>query len=347
MSNRNAYRFISSNSRFTDSSKIVPSVRNFNEIVLECDKNPLSFNFGFAIIRRTMWRYLKDCSYAWTAGLVSHSIARLPRKVALAAGATLGSLAFRCASRERELACRHLALSLDIQDAREIERLARQCFQNLGKNIVEFMQFPRMSPKRIHQIVAFEGKEHIDAALATGHGAIILTGHFGNWELLAASIVANGYTLRPLARKLRSERLDALLNNYREKAGYVSIDRDRAIRGALSCLKRNELLGILADVDTQLDGVFVDFFGRPAHTLYSPVAIALKTGAAVLPTFIIRQSDDSHRAVVNPPLILQQTGDRQQDLVVNTQKFTKIIESYVQIYPLQWIWMHERWKTQP
>ena len=294
-----------------------------------------------------MWRSLKDCGYGLTAILMSQCVARLPRKVALSIGASLAVTAFKLVSHERELAHKHLALSLDLRDTLEIEQLVRQCFQNLGKTLVEFMRLPGMSSKQIHQLVAFEGRGHIDRALARGNGAIILTGHFGNWELLAASIVANGYPLRPLVRQLRSKRLDALVSTYREKAGYPGINRDGAIRGALRCLKKNELIGILADVDTKTDGVFVDFFGRPAYTPCGPVAIALKTGAAILPTFIIRQPDDSHRAIVEPPLILQQSGNKRQDLIANTQKFTKVIESYISRYPEQWIWMHERWKTQP
>ncbi len=296
---------------------------------------------------KTMWRFFKDCCYALTATLATQSIARLPRKVALSIGASVGTAVFKLAPRQRALVCRQLAVSLGLEDTPEIERLARRCFQNLGKNLIEFMQFPRTSCEYIKRIVTFEGGEHIARALAEGKGAIILTGHFGNWELLAASIVAEGYTLRPLARRLRSKRLSALLNAYREKAGYTGIDRDGGIRGALRCLKRNELLGILADVDTKIDGVFVDFLGRPAYTPYSPVAIALKTGASILPTFIIRQPDDSHRVIVEPPLVLERSGDKQHDFVVNTQKFTTVIESYVRLYPEQWVWMHERWKTHP
>ena len=293
-----------------------------------------------------MWRPLKDWCYAFIARCISQCIARLPRKLALSSGAALAAIVFWLSSDGRYRALRHLAVGLGLDNPLAIRRFARRCFQNMGKNVMEFMQLPRMSPEKIHQIVTFEGKEHIDQVLGQGKGAIILTGHFGNWELLAASIVANGYPLRPIARQLRSKRLNALVCDHREKAGYSSIDRD-AIRPALRCLKQNELLGIVADVDTSTDGVFVEFLGRPAHTPYSPVAIALKTGAAILPTFIIRQPDDSHRAIVEPPLVLQRSGDRESDLVANTQRFTKVIESYVQRYPEQWIWMHERWKTQP
>ena len=290
---------------------------------------------------------MKDWCYGFTAKLIGFFISRLPRSMTLALGGRLGALIFWLAPQQRELACQQLRCSLDLPDERRIRGIAKQCFENLGKTVLEFMQFPRMDSKKIQQYVSFEGIQHAEQALARGKGAIILTGHFGNWELLAASISATIAPLTPIVRELRSPRLNALVSNYRERAGYATIDRDTGIRHALRCLKRNELLGIVADVDTSVSGVFVDFFGRPAYTPYSPVAIALKTGAAILPTFIVRQSDGSHRAIIEPPLMLQRTDVKEKDLVTNTQKFTKIIESYIRRYPTQWIWMHRRWKTQP
>lgn len=293
-----------------------------------------------------MWRILKDYCYAFTAKCIGQCVARLPRKLALSIGVYLAAAIFWFSHRQKDRACKHLKQSLGIEYP-AAEQLVRRSFRNTGKNLMEFMQLPRMSPETIHQLVTFEGREHIDRALDQGRGAIILTAHFGNWELLGASILANGYTIRGITRQLRSKRLDAIVSSYREKVGWQGIDRDRSIREVLRCLKRNELIAILADVDTRTQGIFVDFFGRPAYTPYSPVAFALKTGAAILPTFIIRQPDDSHRAVVEAPLLLQQGGEKEQDLLVNTQRFTKIIESYIRRYPEQWIWMHERWKTKP
>ena len=293
-----------------------------------------------------MWRILKDYCYAFTAECIGQCVARLPRKLALSIGVYLAAAIFWFSHRQKDRACKHLKQSLGIEYP-AAEQLVRRSFRNTGKNLMEFMQLPRMSPETIHQLVTFEGREHIDRALDQGRGAIILTAHFGNWELLGASILANGYTIRGITRQLRSKRLDAIVSSYREKVGWQGIDRDRSIREVLRCLKRNELIAILADVDTRTQGIFVDFFGRPAYTPYSPVAFALKTGAAILPTFIIRQPDDSHRAVVEAPLLLQQGGEKEQDLLVNTQRFTKIIESYIRRYPEQWIWMHERWKTKP
>ncbi len=289
---------------------------------------------------------MKDRCYAFVATVIGFCVSRLPRRMSLVIGAWLGTLVFWFASQQRKLASEHLRCSLSLADEQSVRTIAKQCFQNLGKTVVEFMRFPRLDKQQIRRYVKLEGVEHVERALAQGKGAIILTGHFGNWELLAASISATVAPLTPIVRELRSPRLNALVSRYREQAGYATIDRDTGIRHALRCLKRNELLGIVADVDTTVSGVFVDFFGRRAYTPYSPIAIALKTGAAILPSFIIRQPDGSHRAIIEPPLVLKRTNVKEKDLVINTQRFTKIIESYIRAYPAQWIWMHRRWKTQ-
>ena len=290
---------------------------------------------------------MKDWCYEFGAKSIGFCVSRLPRRVTLALGGWLGLLVYWLAPQQRALACENLRSSLMLRDERRVKAIAKQCFENLGKTVVEFMQFPRLDGSQIQRYVTFEGTEHVERALSHGKGAIILTGHFGNWELLAASISATVAPLTPIVRALRSTRLNALVTSYREKAGYTTIDRDTGVRHALRCLKRNELLGIVADVDTTVSGVFVDFLGRHAYTPYSPVAIALKTGAAILPSFIIRQPDGSHHAIIEPPLVLKRTEAKEKELVINTQRFTKIIESYVRRYPAQWIWMHRRWKTQP
>lgn len=311
----------------------------------------LSLLYNFLVILQEIWYtifLMKDWYYGFTAKLIGFCVSRLPRSVALILGGWLGTFVFWFASQQRKLACEHLRQSLNHSDERSVKAIAKKCFQNLGKTVVEFMQFPRLkNPKQIQKFVSIEGTQHIEHALAHGKGAIILSGHFGNWELLAASISATVAPLTPIVRELRSPRLNTLVSSYRKKAGYATIDRDTGVRQALRCLKRNELLGIVADVDTTVNGVFVDFFGRPAYTPYSPVAFALKTGAVILPSFIIRQPDGSHRAIIEPPLKLQRFDQKEKELVINTQKFTKIIESYIQRYPEQWIWMHKRWKTRP
>ena len=294
-----------------------------------------------------MWRFLKDSVYYFTAYSLSKIVILLPRKLALNLGVFLGDLYFRVACEDRERACKQIGISLGIRDNRKSRILARCCFRNIGKNLIEFMRFPRLNSDNINKLVRFEGKEHIDNALKKGKGVIILTAHFGNWELFGASLSLSGYSLNVIARQIRSQTLDKLVKKHREMTGVASIDRDRSIKTALRCLKRNELLGILADIDTRVDGVFVNFFGRLAYTPYGPVAISLKTGAALVPAFIVRQDDDSHCISVELPLNLYRSGNWETDIKVNTSRFTKIIESYIRRYPDQWIWMHRRWKTRP
>lgn len=293
-----------------------------------------------------MWRFLKGKGYYFVAYLLTKIVILLPRKLAINLGSLFGDLYFYSVRDDRERACRQIRISLEVCN-RDSIKIARRCFRNIGKNLVDFMRFPKLNSDEMNKLVGFDGKEHIDNALRDSKGAIILTAHFGNWELLAASLSLNGYPMNAIARRIRSQSLDSLVKYHREMVGVVSIDRDKGIRNALRCLKRNELLAILADIDTDVDGVFVDFFGRLAYTPYGPVAISLKTGTTLIPTFIVRQDDDSYRVFVESPLNLHSSGDWKTDIKVNTSRFTKIIESYIRCYPEQWIWMHRRWKTRP
>jgi KDO2-lipid IV(A) lauroyltransferase len=272
----------------------------------------------------------------------------LPRKTALNLGVLLADLLFLLLHRDKARALENLSIAFgEEKRPGDILRLCHYCFESLGKGLMEVLQFPRLTSQNLDRLVAFEGKQNIDSALKMGRGVIILTAHFGNWELLGASLALSGYGVSFIVRPVRSSQLDALVNRNRESMGIGCIPRGRSVRDALRCLKRNELLGILADIDTRVDGVFVDFFGRPAFTPRGPMSIALKTGAALVPAFIIRQSDDTHRVVIEKALKLRITGVLEEDIRVNTARFTKIIESYIRQYPEQWIWIHQRWKTRP
>jgi KDO2-lipid IV(A) lauroyltransferase len=272
----------------------------------------------------------------------------LPRKLALSLGVLLADLLFSLSQREKARALENLSIAFGREKSpSDILRICRYCFENLGKGLMEVVRFPRLTSENLDRLVAFHGIQNVDSAFKAGRGVILLTAHFGSWELLGASLSLLGYSVNYVVRPVRSPRLDVLVNRNRESIGVSCIPRGTSIKRALRCLKRNELLGILADIDTKVDGVFVDFFGRPAFTPRGPVSIALRTGAALVPTFIIRQKDDTHRIVIEKTLKLKVTGVLEEDIRVNTARFTKIIESYIRKYPEQWIWTHQRWKTQP
>jgi KDO2-lipid IV(A) lauroyltransferase len=272
----------------------------------------------------------------------------LPRKAALNLGVLLARSLFLLSRREKARALINLSIAFGTEkNPREILRVCRLCFENLGKGLMEVLQFPRLNSENLVRLVNFEGKQNIDEALKKGKGVIVFTAHFGNWELLGASLALMGYDVGFIVRSVRSPRLEALVSKNRESMGIECIPRGTSIKKALWCLKRNGVLGILSDIDTRVDGVFVDFFGRPAFTPRGPASIALRTGAALVPVFIIRQEDDTHRIVAEKALELRTTVDQEEDIRLNTARFTKIIESYIRKYPEQWIWIHQRWKTKP
>ena len=272
----------------------------------------------------------------------------LPRKVALNLGVLLARLLFLFSRGEREKALGNLSAAFGFEKSpSDILRICRHCFENLGKGLMEVIQFPRLTSENLDRLVTFEGRENIDNALKKGRGVIILTAHFGNWELLGASLALSGYGVSFIVRPVRSTRLEALVNKNRESMGIECIPRGASMKRGLRRLKNKGLLGILSDIDTKVDGVFVDFFGRPAFTPRGPVSIALRTGAALIPAFIVRQKDDTHKVAVEKALELELTGDQEEDIRLNTARFTGIIESYIRKYPEQWIWIHRRWKTRP
>jgi hypothetical protein len=177
---------------------------------------------------------------------------------------------------------------------------------NLGRSAFEVLMLSRRSHPPIERLCAVEGEERLKAALAAGRGVIFLTGHFGNWELMAALVTRRGYPSSVVATPVYDQRLDRLLVDARARHGVHTISRGSpsAARHLLSGLRRNAILGMLIDQDTDVDGVFVPFFGRPAYTPSGPAALALKTGAAVIFGFILREGALRHRLILQGPIEL-------------------------------------------
>ena len=174
-----------------------------------------------------------------------------------------------------------------------------------------------------------------------------MSGHFGNWELLAGYFGIKGYPVNVLARRLRYDKYDNFINSLRRGMGVNVIYRDDSPKAILKILKEGQSLAILADQDiSSVDGVFIDFFGHPAYTPTAPVALALATAVPIIPMFIVRERS-GHRIYVEEPLELEITGNKETDLRMNTQKWSKVEEAYIRKYPSQWVWIHDRWKTNP
>jgi KDO2-lipid IV(A) lauroyltransferase len=196
--------------------------------------------------------------------------------------------------------------------------------------------------------VDVSGAEHVEAALAAGRGALLVTAHIGNWELHG---MAHGWLFGPIgvvARPLDNPALDARLCDVRRRPGNTVIYKKRALPQVLRLLRENRGVAFLIDQNVQAgDGVFVDFFGRPAATTTVAAALALKTGCALIPTHTELGDDGRYALVYEPPLAAPSTGDRAADVRRLTQRLTGVIEGWVRRRPEQWLWLHRRWKTQP
>ena len=176
-----------------------------------------------------------------------------------------------------------------------------------------------------------------------------MTAHFGSWELSSFAHAVYGYPLKFVVRPIDNPCVEQLISKYRTFSGNTPIQRRSAARDILKALRQNEPVGILFDQNTtRSEGVFAEFFGLTAATTPSIALFALRTGAAVVPGFLIwDESLQKHRLRLDPPVELIETGELERDVLENTKHFNRILEGYVRKYPDQWLWIHRRWKTRP
>jgi KDO2-lipid IV(A) lauroyltransferase len=266
----------------------------------------------------------------------------LPWGAAQALGRGLGRVAWRLSRRDRRRALEHLVLAFPELPASEHERLARACFRHLGTNAGEVLWLMSRDCAAVARHVDVEGLDRVRALREQGQGIMFVTGHCGNWELLAAAANCSGLRITVAVRGLDEPPLQGLIAGLRTRFGTRMVERGEpgAARELLRGL-REGALGLLIDQDTRVEGVWVPFFGRPAHTPVGAARLALRRNTAVVPAFIERREDGSHRAWFDVPLTIP------EDEVEATAVMTRAIEEQVRRRPEQWVWMHRRWRTQP
>lgn len=272
-----------------------------------------------------------------------------PRPVARTLGAGIGCLAFYATPRLRRTGLRNLEIAFPEMAIGERERILRGLYRNLGWHLVEFCRMPRLSQEKARDFLRYDGLEHYLRARDEGKGVLILTAHLGAWELSSFYHSLMGYPMTVVARTLDNVYVDRFVNRIRQLHGNRVINKDDFARGLLAAMSRGETVGILMDTNmTPPQGVFVDFFGRLAATGSGVARIALKTGARVLPGFLLW--DGNSRGYVlrfGPPISLPSTGDYETDSVAGTAILTRVLEDWIRRYPDQWLWVHRRWKTRP
>jgi Kdo2-lipid IVA lauroyltransferase/acyltransferase len=288
-------------------------------------------------------RFRHRLEYRVVVGVVA-LVRLMPMRAVLTAGALLGG-AFHFFDRpHRRLAVANLQAAFPLRSATECRAIARDMFAHFGRLLMVLLKFSTMRPAEMMARVEFEGEERVRHAHAAGRGALLFTGHFGYWEINA---LVHALALNPIAvmaRPLDNPLLNDLLESVRGRTGNSVIYRRGALRKVLRALGQNQAVAVLIDQHIQTaDAVFVDFFNRPAATTSALAALALRTGAPVVPVFALPLPGGRFRMVYEHPVDPPRADD--PDAIREfTQRCTDVLEMYVRRYPTLWLWMHRRWR---
>ncbi len=274
--------------------------------------------------------------------------ALLPRKMWLKICGRLGSLAWYVARQTRTLTLRHLRMAYPEKNDREIKRLGKRNFKMLGMNAGDILRSSQVKDlAQLETFLSTHGLENYAKAHARGKGVIFLTCHLGAFDLQITNMAMRGLNPNIIGTPLKDKRLNDLLWNYRNLHGAIPIARGKETFRMIKVLKSGGSVALLIDQDTRVKTVFVDFFGMEAATPVGATILALKTGAAIVPTYIYLGEDYLQHMHLLPEIPMKVTGDEEEDVRYNTQVLTNFIEQVIRQHPDQWVWMHERWKTRP
>ena len=267
----------------------------------------------------------------------------LPRGIGLALFGGMGVLAYYLLPRARRVAWTNLRFVFgDDLPARELRGIARTSFASMGMFAFDVARIPIQTRESISRIVRVTGRSHLDKALKKGDGVIALTGHIGNWEMMGAYFAMMGYPINVVATALRDDKLNDVIIEIREGSGMRVLERRKGTMGAMRCLKRGEVLGVLIDQDTSVQSVEVDFLGNRAKTAVGPVRLSAKTGATILPAAMLMTDDGKYHVEIKEPI---RVVGKARTVLDDVKKCSAAVEDFILKQPTQWVWMHKRWKS--
>ena len=279
-------------------------------------------------------------------------LALLPPTAARRAGKAAARAAFSLLSSRRRILLRNLTAAYPDDPPERLAAIAAASIDGFASALVDFLQTGRMTPDELLSRVAIVGEENLRSARARGKGVFLLSAHIGNWEIGALAAGLLGEPIAPVVRPLDNPLLEEELQRLRRRFGNRPVPKKQASRELLRAMRRNETVAILVDQNVQpREAVFVPFFGRPAATTPSLALLQLKTGAAVVPVFTWPEEGGRYRLAFEPPILPEEFEgpgvDREERVRRATARYMAVTEAAVRKNPAAWLWVHNRWKTQP
>jgi len=298
---------------------------------------------------RRLARRTKNAGVTLLVQLALGVLGRLSLERALRVGEWAGGMAYRLLRGARTLAIEHLRVAFgDELTPTGREHLARASFVNVARCFCELAKIDEIHARRDTYFDA-EGWEHLETVLAEGRGAVVVTGHIGNWELLGAYAAWRGVPVAAVARRIYASRLNRLIVDFRQRQGVQTILRESptSARQILQALKNNAFLAIVMDQDTHAPSVSVPFFGRVARTPAAAASLAIRSDLPVLAMFMQRRPAGGQRVIVSPPFVVQRSSDKTADIAALTRQFNVALEAQIRKNPAEWVWWHRRWRHAP
>ncbi|MBN1872008.1 MAG: lysophospholipid acyltransferase family protein [Candidatus Omnitrophica bacterium] len=268
------------------------------------------------------------------------------RRVAYGMVSFISAIKYTFSVKDKALVRSNLKAALPNTKKDEIESLTRDVFKNFGNYLVDFFTFSKENKEYLKNIIKFEGLDNLNQALKLGKGCIIITGHFGNWEIAGCALAVLGYKINVVALDHMDRRINNLFINLRKKAGVNVIPIGAARNACMEALRRNEIIAILGDRPYGDRGIQVNFFGKTAMLPRGAALFSLKAACPIVTAFSYKDdaAKNSYKAVLDKPFLTERGADTAAQLKEITQRYVNRFESYIRKYPSQWYVFNRVWE---
>jgi len=285
----------------------------------------------------------------WAIGALAAPLKALPLERSVRVGAAMGGFAARIDRINRPIALRNLEIAFPDLDRSARLDILHRTYRNWGRSFAEWIHLDELNRTNIERQAVYAGWDgwEEEARRRGAAGIIVFSAHFGNFELMTVAHSIYGHRVAMIARPLRNPFVDRAVSAARVRFGNHIIYRRRASREVLKLMRDQWMIGVLLDLDVRR-GVFVDFFSKPASTSDAVARMAMATGAPVVPCFMVREGESTHhKIVIQQPIEMEKTADREASIRENTRRCVAAIERAIREHPDHWNWIHRRWKTRP